>query len=162
MSVNTLEMLMTFSKSLESGSNSNDITYVIDILKAIKKEAPTKEVIQKATKVGSQISSLRKKFQSSANNSELLSLCKDILTKWKATLGTEEESSSSTLKSPIAQLKLRLKPASTSSTSSSSSFDLSQLSDSRRRVSSSDVTLNHYHNLEKSSLIVELMPIFKS
>ena len=128
---------MTFSKSLESGSNSNDIAYVIDILKAINEQVPSKEVIQKATKVGSQISSLRKKFQSqsSAQHSELLSLCKEILTKWKATLGTDSSTSSSsstTLQPPSAQLKLRLKPIATSS--SSSGFDPAHLSDSRKRV----------------------------
>ena len=140
----TLETLITFSKSLESGSNSNDITYVIDILKAIKDLEPSKEVIQKATKVGSQISSLRKKFQSqsSTQSSELLSLCKEILTKWKLTLGSESSSTSTnnnnTLQSPSAQLKLRLKPAATTASaaasSSSSGFDPAHLSESRKRV----------------------------
>ena len=141
----TLETLITFSKSLENGSNSNDITYVIDILKAIKDLEVSKEVIQKATKVGSQISSLRKKFQSqsSTQSSELLSLCKEILTKWKLTLGSESASSSSStnnnnaLQSPSAQLKLRLKPAATTASaasSSSSGFDPAHLSESRKRV----------------------------
>lgn len=134
MSAGTLETLTTLAKSLDSGTTSNDISYVLDILKAIKELDPTKEVIQKATKVGSQISSLRKKFQltTSPQNAELLSLCKEILTKWKATLGTDTDSS---LQSPSAQLKLRLKPTKASAGASSSGFDPAQLTESRRRVS---------------------------
>jgi len=156
----TLETLITFSKSLESGSNSNDITYVIDILKAIKDLEVSKEVIQKATKVGSQISSLRKKFQSqsSTQSSELLSLCKEILTKWKLTLGSESSSTSThtnnnTLQSPSAQLKLRLKPAATTASaasSSSSGFDPAHLSESRKRVRK--ILLSFIHSLDSINL----------